>query len=70
MSALERIRAQQEVLAQACERLSGDAWRDAHQRWLRLQRRALGILRGERCEAHGFEDCAICRPAGPTRPER
>ena len=71
MTALERIREEQEELATHSELLAvGDAWRDMHRKWLALQREALAILRGEKCEEHGFEMCSICKPPGPVRGER
>ncbi len=68
MTVLERIREEQEELAN--QRLSGEEYNVMHRKWLLLQQRALAILRGERCEEHGFEGCNICKPTGPLRPER
>lgn len=68
MTALKRIRAEQEKLAN--QRLSGEEYDTEHRKWLLLQQEALAILRGERCEEHSIEDCGICKPAGPLRPER
>ncbi len=71
MTALGRIREKQETLAESMERMSGgEEWQRKHREWLALQRDALAILRGERCEEHGFEKCHICQPDGPLRPER
>lgn len=70
MTALERIREEQEKLAERAESLRGDAWHHGHREWLKLQREVLAISRGERCEEHSFENCGICKPHGPLRPER
>ena len=70
MTALQRIREEQEEIAEQCGSVDGEAWQRKHREWLKLQRDALAILRGERCEEHAFEDCNICKPSGPLRPER
>ena len=70
MTALERIREEQEKLTHGFRLLGNRQWKRMHTRWLELQREALAILRGEKCEEHGFEDCGICKPVGQLRPER
>ncbi|KKM93863.1 hypothetical protein LCGC14_1203920 [marine sediment metagenome] len=68
MTRLERIREEQEEIAD--RRLEGEQYVMEHRRWLALQREALVILRGEKCEEHGFRSCGICKPPGPMREER
>ncbi len=68
MTRLERIREEQEEIAD--RRLEGEQYVMEHRRWLALQREALVILRGEKCEEHAFGSCGICKPPGPMREER
>lgn len=72
MTRLQRIREEQEKLSHGSRLLGTREWKRMHKEWLTLQREALAILRGEKCEEHGFEDCPIspCKPPGPLRPER
>lgn len=67
MTALQRIRQEQEELAADTH---ATEFKTVQRRWLKLQREALAIIRGERCEEHSFEDCSIRKPSGPLRPER
>ena len=69
MTTLQRIREEQEELTHRSE-MGDKEWQHMHRKWLKLQRDALAIVRGERCEEHAFEDCNICKPSGPLRPER
>ena len=62
MTALQRIREEQEKLATHPGSLDDAGFKVIHRRWLKLQRTVLAIRRGERCEEHAFEDCHICRP--------
>ena len=67
MTALERIRQEQEELVTQHGSLDDTGFWTLHRRWLKLQRMVLAICRGERCEEHALEGCHICRPAGPLR---
>ena len=70
MTALQRIRQEQEELAERPGSGTSTVWKDDQRQWLKLQREVLAIVRGELCEEHAFEDCDICKPSGPLRPER
>ena len=69
MTALGNIREAQEKIAEQCELVGDPAWTQLRKQWLKLQREALAILRGERCEEHAFEDCRICKPGFIPRPD-
>ena len=68
MTALQRIRQEQEELAERPGSGTSTVWKEDQRRWLRLQREVLAIVRGEKCEEHAFEACLICKPK--TAPPR